>query len=405
MASRRTSLTPDEARRTVLRAQGFGAGDGPTDRRALMRQIRRLGILQIDSVNVLSRAHYLPLFSRLGSYERPALDDLAARRPRRLFEYWAHEASLLPVETQPLLRWRMARDHAWGSVSEHAQRDPALVSDVLTVVAEMGPATTAQIEAKLGQRGPRAGEQWGWNWSQVKTILEHLFWIGEVSSAGRDTQFRRRYALTSQVLPADVLSRPTPEAGEAKRGLVEIATSALGVATLTDLRDWFRLTAADTRHAVTQLVEDGTLTPVTVPGWPNAWLHRDATVPRTIQHDALLVPFDPLIWERGRVERLFRMKYRVEIYVPAAKREFGYYVLPFVQDDRLTARVDLKADRDNGVLLVRSCHGHEPDEETPDRLTRELCRLMVWLDLSDIKVAQVGNLAAATHRALRVSVG
>ena len=403
---RRESLTPDEARRAVLTAQGF-AGSMPTDvgRRTLLSQIRRLGVIQIDSVSVLSRAHYLPLFSRLGGYDRSSLDRLADGRPRQVFEYWAHEASLLPVATQPLLRWRMAHDHAWGSVSQRAAENPRLVAEVLACVAEAGPATAAAIEHALGRGGAdRPTDHWGWNWSDVKHVLEHLFWTGEITTSGRDSQFRRRYALTSEVLPAAVLAAPTPEPAAAVRELVAIAGRALGVATALDLRDWFRLPAGMANQAIAELVDAGDLLPVAVPGWPAAWRHRSARVARRIDNDALLVPFDPLIWERTRVERLFAMRYRIEIYVPAAKRQFGYYVLPFLQGERLTARVDLKADRVRGVLRVLSVWGHRPDVETATRLAVALQGLADWLAVPNLEFSGVGDLADATATAARVSV-
>ena len=406
MTRRRDTLSPAEARRAVLAAQGFAATPltDPPGRRQLLSRVRRLGVLQIDSVNVLSRAHYLPLFSRLGPYDRESLDDLAARRPRHLFEYWAHEASLVPVQTQPLLRWRMAQGHAWGGVSRSAAEQPQLIADALACVAEIGPATSAEIEAALAHSSPRPTDHWGWNWSAVKQVLEHLFWLGEITTAGRDGQFRRRYALTEAVLPAEILAVPTPERADAIRGLVAIAARALGVATAADLRDYFRLGAADAKTAIADLVDAGELVPVTVAGWPPAWRHVRAVVPRRITHDALLVPFDPLIWERSRVERLFGMRYRIEIYVPAAKREYGYYVLPFLQDDRLAARVDLKADRAAGTLRVLGVWSHESDAETPVRLATQLHRLGAWLGVPAVTVATRGDLADTTAAAC-VSVG
>lgn len=403
--ARRESLTPAEARRVVLSAQGFG---GPrrvdSGRRALIAAVRRLGVVQIDSVNVVSRAHYLPLFSRLGAYDRTALDRLSDRRPRHLFEYWAHEASLLPVTTQPLLRWRMKQGHAWGSVSQRAADNPRLVREVLACVAATGPASASDIERSLGHDGSAGKGHWAWNWSEVKHVLEHLFWTGEITSAGRDGQFRRRYALTADVLPSDILAATTPSPAEAIRGLVDIAARALGVATAPDLRDWFRLPAAAAKSAIAELVEAGELTPVTVPGWPPAWRHRSARGRRQVHADSLLAPFDPLIWERSRVQRLFDMRYRIEIYVPAPKRQFGYYVLPFLQDDQLTARVDLKADRARGVLQVRSVWGHRPDTDTPARLVAALQRLGAWLDVPELRIEAVGDLARDTAEAARVSV-
>ena len=401
----RDALSPAEARRAVLAAQGFGLGGGRSDTRSLLRSIRRMGLVQIDSVNVLTRAHYLPAFSRIGAYDRSRLDAAGARAPRTLFEYWGHEASLLPVERQPLLRWRMAEPHAWGSVAAAAQSDPGLVTEVLDCVAAIGPATATTVERELEHGAARGTDRWGWNWSAVKQILEHLFWSGEVTSGGRDAQFRRRYALPEAVLPQHVRHTPTPDRAEAIRGLVDIAARALGVATAVDLRDYFRLNAADTMRAVTELVEDGALLPVDVPGWPAAWRHHSVVVPRRLTHDALLVPFDPLIWERSRVQRLFDMRYRIEIYVPKAQRAHGYYVLPFLQDEHLRARVDLKADRARGTLQVQGTWGHQATSDTSDRLAAELGRLATWLGLAEVSVAANGDLATRLATAVtRISV-
>lgn len=406
MGARGDSLTPAEARRAVLAAQGFGARRSPADTRTVLRTVRRLGLVQIDSVNVLARAHYLPVFSRVGPYDRSRLDAAAARAPRTLFEYWGHEASLIPVEHQPLLRWRMTERHAWGAVAAVAEEDPRLVAQVRDCVATIGPATTADVERELEEGEGRRKDHWGWNWSVVKRILEHLFWSGEVTSSGRDSQFRRRYALPEAVLPGTVLRTPTPERPDAIRGLVEIAARALGVATAADLRDYFRLSAADATRAVGELVEAGDLRPVSVPGWPAAWRHHAVTVPREVVHDGLLVPFDPLIWERGRVQRLFALRYRIEIYVPAHKRERGYYVLPFLRNDELRALVDLKADRAAGRLRVVGAWGHDAGADTPERLAAELGRLARWLDLSEVQVASHGDLAARLAAAgARISVG
>lgn len=403
--ARRDTLTPAEARRAVLAAQGFGGQSAAAGTRALLGRTRKLGVIQIDSVNVVSRAHYLPLFSRLGPYDRAALDDLSARRPRRLFEYWAHEASLLPVETQPLLRWRMAQEHAWGNVAASADEHPELVDQVLACVGEIGAATATDVERALQHGAPRPTDHWGWNWSAVKRILEHLFWAGDVASAGRDPQFRRLYALPSAVLPEAVLATPTPDRPDAIRQLVGLAARALGVATATDLRDYFRLPAADTTRAIQELADSGDVSPVLVDGWPPTWRHRSTVVPRAIGHDALLVPFDPLIWDRSRVERLFGMRYRIEIYVPAAKREFGYYVFPFLQDERLAARVDLKADRSAGTLRVLGAWTHEAGPETAERLAASLADLAGWLEVPQLRVAAEGDLAPALAAAARVSVG
>lgn len=390
----RDSLSPAQARRVLLAAQGFGRAPEPgAGRRRLVALVRRLGLLQIDSVHAITRAHYLPAFSRLGGYDRAGLDSASAQPPRALFEYWAHEASLLPVATQPLLRWRMAERHQWSYVADGAAREHQLRGEVLAALAELGPVTATQLEQRLEYEQPDEPADWGWNWSLVKRVLEALFWSGEISTAGRDPGFRRRYALTEQVLPAAVLATATPERADAIRELVAIAARALGVATAPDLRDYFRLSAADTAVAIRDLVDAGALVPVTVPGWPPTWLHRDARVPRRVEHAALLVPFDPLIFARERVQRVFGMRYRIEIYVPAPRREFGYYVLPYLRDEQLVGRVDLRADRRTGSLRVLGAWSEAGHDARPG-LAGRLRELAGWLALPQVVVEAPGTLAA-----------
>jgi len=355
--------------------------------------------LQIDSVNVLTRAHYLPLFSRLGPYDRDALDRMSARPPRRLFEYWAHAACLLPVQLHPLLRWRMdrARDEAWGGMRRVESEQPGVLERVLSVVADTGPATAGEIElAALGARAVRSTGNWGWNWSAVKRGLEMLFWAGEVTSAGR-RGFERLYDLPDRALPPSVIQAPTPDPADARRELTRIAARALGVASEYALRDYFRLGAGECRPAVDDLVESGDLIPVAVDGWTRpAYLDVGATVPRSMDARALLVPFDPLVFERARVRELFGMDYRIEIYVREQERVHGYYVLPFLLGDSLVARVDLKADRQAGVLRVRAAHaepGAPPD--TAEHLLAELSLLGGWLGVPEVVVEPRGDLAPA----------
>jgi hypothetical protein len=391
------------ARRIALAAQGFGdpRPAGTADRRHLRRVLGRTQLLQVDSVNVFERAHYLPLFSRLGSYDKALVDRAAyARRPgdRELFEYWGHEASLLPVALHPLLRWRMARAHAlgegWGRTQRLAAEQPAFLERVLQRVRDDGPLTAGDLADRLGSAPSGPSGPW-WDWAPVKVALEHLFWTGQVTTADRRA-FTRVYDVVERVLPPAVLALPTPTREDAQRELVRLAARSHGVATERDLRDYFRLRPAEAAGAVRDLVESGELVPVDVEGWERqGYLWHSAAVPRRVRASALLSPFDPLVWERSRAARLFGFDYRIEIYVPAAKRVHGYYVLPFLHDEALVARVDLKADRAGGVLRVLAAWA-EPGHATPgtaDALRAELQRAASWQGLSTVVVEPRGDLA------------
>jgi uncharacterized protein len=380
----RARISAAEARRVALAAQGF-AEPRRHDGRAIRRLFDRVGLIQIDSVNVLSRAHYLPGFARLGAYDRDALDRAAHYAPRRLFEYWGHEASLMPVELHPLLRWRMERAHdeAWGGMRRVARERPELLTEVLEQVREHGPLAARD----LGEQRPRPSGPW-WDWSESKKAIELLFWSGEVTSARR-RNFERLYDLPERVLPKAVLDTPTPSEEDAQRELIRLAAIAMGVAAEPELRDYFRLPVAGFRERLAELVEARELLAVEVEGWDRpAYLHRDARIPRRVEARALLGPFDNLLWERTRVERLFGFRFRLEIYVPKPKRVYGYYVLPFLLGDRIVARTDLKADRQAGLLRAQAVH-LEPAAplETADALREELELLAGWLGLSGVAYA------------------
>jgi uncharacterized protein YcaQ len=401
------ALSAAQARRIALAAQGFADArpTGAVNVRHLRRVIGRTGLLQIDSVNVLQRAHYLPMFSRLGPYPTPVLDRAAYRAPRELFEYWGHEASLIPVSLQPVLRWRMAaaHAHAWGRMRVIAAEQPELVAWVLAEVRDRGPVTAAEIEQDV----PRRTDHWGWNWSDAKTALEWLFWSGEVTTAYRNGSFARVYDLPERVLPPDVLAVPTPSRAEAIRALVASAAAALGVAAEVELRDYYRLPVDGFRPAVAELVEEGVLRPVTVAGWrPRAYLHRDARIPRRVAANTLISPFDPLVWERSRTQRLFGFHYRIGIYTPPAQREHGYYALPYLAGDSLVARVDLKADRRAGVLQIPG-GWLEAGRSAPvvaEGLADALRDLARWLELDEIAVPDTGDGAGDLAPALAAAL-
>jgi uncharacterized protein YcaQ len=399
------SLSRVQARRIALAAQGFRdpRHTVPT-MRTFNRTLARTGVLQVDSVNVLARAHYMPLFSRMGPYDVDLLHRAAMRRPRRIVEYWAHVAAYMPVDLWPYMRHRMrgyeARGHEWTAIRHR----PELVASLVEEVRERGESTSRDLDDGL----PRQKVHWGWNWSETKKVLEYLFASGRLAVAGRNPQFERLYDLPERVEPAQKLNAPEPTLEEAAIELLRRAGAAHGVGTENDLRDYYRLQHDRAllplvKPALAALVESGELLPVEVEGWGRpAYLHRDAARPRTVAARALLSPFDPLVWERDRTERLFGFHYRIEIYVPEHKRVHGYYVLPFLLDDRLVARVDLKADRKAGILVVRSAFA-EPDApgHTAAELAEELAALAGWLGLGAIVVEPRGDLAAALETAVR----
>ena len=390
-------IEPAAARRIALAAQGLARPRpqrSPTVR-DLQRVVDTVALVQIDSVNVLVRSHYLPFFSRLGPYDRALLDRMRDRAPRRVVEYWAHEASLMSPHTWPLMehpRMLRARDGSWGGMQRVARDHPGLVAAVRAHVRSGAPRTARQIEGALGHEQDPTRSDWGWNWSQVKHALEYLFWAGEISSAGRTAQFERRYASLERVVPKEAAAQwldPTSRASaeRAYLDLVRISARAMGVATEADLADYFRLERAQVRAAVAALVARGELQPVEVVGWSApAWLDADARRPRAVRARALLSPFDSLVWSRPRLERLFNFRYRLEIYTPAQRRVHGYYVLPFLLGEEFVARVDLKADRAGGALLARQTTWEVGRGGPRDRqeLAEELQEMATWLGLSRV---------------------
>jgi uncharacterized protein YcaQ len=400
------SLTRGQARRVAIAAQGL-LDPRPEPFTATMRHVQRVvdrvGVVQIDSVNVVARSQYLPFFSRLGPYDTALLDRARDRAPRRLVEYWAHEASLVPPSTWPLLDFRMraAAEKAWGGMRRILEERPDYVDLVRAEVEARGPMTAREVEVALAHDQPRRTDHWGWNWSEVKQALEYLFWAGQISSVGRTTAFERRYAALTATAPpplrAGWTERPGAEADpERFLELVRIAARAHGIGTELCLADYFRIRREDARPAIERLVAAGELIPVTVPGWKPAWLHAEARLPRRVHAEALLSPFDSLVWQRDRIHALWDFHYRLEIYTPAEKRVHGYYVLPFLHGDALVARCDLKADRTAGVLR---CHRVTWEPQAPAEarpaLLANLESMASWLGLGRVDLAGgvVGDLA------------
>jgi uncharacterized protein YcaQ len=383
-----------EARRIALAAQGFAdrPPGGAVDARLIRRVLGRIGLLQIDSVNVLVRTQYLPLFARLGPYPAPLLEDLAYAR-RELFEYWGHEASFLPISMQPLLRWRMARfgnGEGWAGMVRFARENAELLERVHQFVAENGITTGGGLDEPKRRSGP-----W-WGWSEGKRALEWLYSTGRLAVAHRHN-FERHYDLPERVYPPEILAQPTPSTEDAQRELLRISAKAHGIGTASDLADYFRLKVTEARPRIAELVEAGELQPVRVEGWQNeAYLDRSAARPRRIRARALLSPFDPVVWERARTERLFNFHLRLEIYTPAPKRVFGYYVLPFLVDEALVGRVDLKADRKNRALLVHGAFAEAGQDplEVAAALAPELEKMAGWLGLERVLVGERGEVAA-----------
>jgi uncharacterized protein YcaQ len=382
----RTKFSLAQARRIALAAQGFHENrPSAATRRHLSRVLQRSHLLQIDSVNVLVRAHYMPLFSRIGAYDRGLLEKTAYHRKKReAFEYWGHEASLIRLDLQPYFRWRMERakrgEDIYGGLARFGEEKRAFIEEVRREIAARGPMAAGELS------GGHKGQGSWWGWSDGKRALEWLFWAGEVTTATR-RGFERIYDVPERVLPSEIVNAPTPPEDEAQRELLRLSIRSLGIASERCLRDYFRLEPRDAKARIPELVEAGDLVPVTVEGWNGqVYLDPQAKIPRRVEARALVSPFDPIVWERTRTERLFDFRYRIEIYTPAEKREFGYYCLPFVLGEKIVARVDLKADRAAGNLIVHSIHPEAsvPPAEIAPALGDELRLMAEWLNLGSI---------------------
>lgn len=392
----KSDISGAEARRIALAAQGLAdpRPTGTVTRRHLRKVIDQIGLIQIDSVNVLVRSQELPLFARLGPHPRDLIAQ--ATEAGELFEYWVHEASHVSTEHYHLHRWKMAGEHRWGAVERLKANRPELLEQVRARIEAGGPVVSGEFNSRVGPKGT-----W-WDWDDAKIALEHLFWSGQVTARRRPNDFARLYELTERWIPRVALDRPVPSEAEARKELMMLAAKHHGVATFNDITDYHRQNRPISRPLFNELVEEGRLVPVAVDGWTHqGYLHPDARRPRRVNGRALLSPFDSLVFNRERTERIFGFRYRIEIYVPPPKRIHGYYVLPFLLGDELVARVDLKSDRHNRVLLVQGSYAEPgvPDEVVVPELAEELQLLAGWLGLDEVQVVPRGDLAAALTRA------
>ncbi len=394
------TLSNAQARRIALAAQGFAdpRPTGRVDRRHLRRVLDRIGLIQIDSVNVLVRSQELALFARLGPHPRTLIDD--ATRDGELFEYWVHEASLVPTDQYHLYRWRMREPYPWPGFRRRVQRQGDYIEQVYQRVVDEGPLVASDLKARVGKKGT-----W-WDHDDGKTALEALFYLGRITARRRPHDFARVYHLKERTIPAEALARPALPEHEARKELLVLAAKYHGVGTLQDLADYHRLGLTLCKQALAELVEEGRLLPVIVQEWDRpAYLHPEARVPRRIRARALLSPFDPVVWNRDRALRMFGFHYRIEIYTPPPKRQYGYYVLPFLLGDELVGRVDLKADRANRALLVQSAWA-EPgvnERELAAELMEELHLMASWLELDRIEVTGRGQLGPSLQHLAGVS--
>lgn len=386
-----------QARRIALAAQGFSDSrpTGKIDKRHFRRVLDRLGLIQIDSVNVLVRSQELPLFARLGPHPRTMIDDACDRG--ELFEYWVHEASLVDTRHHHLYRWKMRRGLRWSAFEGLEERRPGFVDEVYRRVEDEGALVAGDLSERVGKKG-----SW-WDWDDAKLALEALLMSGQVSARRRRSDFARVYDLSERMIPAAVLAVPDATEAEARKQWLELAATYLGIGTLDDLCDYHRQKLTPCKPLVAELVEEGVLREVNVEGWPKkAYVHRDARLPRRIEATALLSPFDPVVWYRPRAERLFDFHYRIEIYVPASKRVYGYFVLPVLVGEHLVGRLDLKADRQQGELQVRAAHhepGHHP-RQWAGQVADELQRMASWLGLDRVSVWPSGDAAPVLEDAV-----
>jgi uncharacterized protein len=398
------SLSKEQARRIALAAQGFAAPRPPkATKRHISAAINRMGLLQIDSVNVLVRSEELPVFARIGPHPRKIVREMD--RKGELFEYWVHEASLLPTKDEPLYRWKKQKalrgddPTVWGGVRNFHRTKPKVVEGVFEEIAARGPLGASQ----LSTAGGKNRDGWGWHWDEAKLAVENLFWTGRIAASNRNTSFERNYALPENCFPAAVLDQTAPTEREARKELLRRAARAHGIGTAKCLADYHRQKMADARPLLNELEADGELVLVNVKGWADGlYLDPGAAQPRRVNARALLSPFDPLVWERSRTENLFDFRYRIEIYVPKDKRQYGYYVLPFLLGTQLVARVDLKADRAVSTLLVQSAWG-EPginEHEVAAALAEELALQAAWLELDQVIVHAHGDLSSQLRKAV-----
>lgn len=389
MAKRFDSLSIADARRIALAAQGFDTARPKTEatQRHVDALISRLGVIQIDSVNVLVRSQELPLFARLGNHDRKAIPK--ATEQQKLFEYWGHEAAHLPVDLYPLFRWKMNAARTgkvthWGLTSFY-EENKAFVKRILKHVEKNGPTTSRELSIRTEKKGT-----W-WDWDEAKVALEYLFLTGELMSQGRGSDFARIYDTPERVLPQRIIDAPTPSEHEARKQLLVRSAVAQGVATASDLADYYRQKLVTVKPLIAELVEEGELREVAVDGWTEkAFVYRIAKLPKQLHATALLSPFDSLVWCRPRNERLFDFHYRIEIYTPKEKRKFGYYVLPFMMDGEMVGRVDLKADRANSKLLVLSVHTEKGVKRSAinEVLNAELAAMATWLGLEQVQIGR-----------------